>query len=461
MGLTVMDRKMDGTPKERNRCRYWKITVELKPERTSPFTLNGPTSDGSADGDGCTVAPAALRPKRKRRTKSEYFRGTEKEARIREAELKVELNRCDTSDVELAPFAREWLEGRRSRIENTTYKNVLALVNTLAKVFPHTRIRDLDSSLIERSLTEYKYSRPSKPFSDTYIANLVSTLEQVLKHARRHGIVENVSTEFMDKPSKRKKGAPSVPTMDEMYNLITHLDAHDRNECCVLLCATMGLRVGEALGCKWRDVDFENRTLYIRRNMRHDGVLANNTKTASSTRMLPLTDFIIGLLRERKAHLLSELKLVLAGKGSASEEITSSQSQKADSKMLKTLKKDFHTRLNESNGDADEVIDEMLLDFPICAQTDGRPTTTSSQTHWWRKNRERLGMNGYTMHSLRHAYLSALASVGRTPIEMMKLAGHSSAQMTLEIYTHINMKEKAEAARSLVSRLYPEEYIAH
>jgi len=46
---------------------------------------------------------------------------------------------------------------------------------------------------------------------------------------------------------------------------------------------------------------------------------------------------------------------------------------------------------------------------------------------------------------LRHSFLSRAAASGIHPAVMQKLAGHSSARTTMDIYTHINVDAKREA----------------
>ena len=74
---------------------------------------------------------------------------------------------------------------------------------------------------------------------------------------------------------------------------------------------------------------------------------------------------------------------------------------------------------------------------------------------WWLRDRETLGLNGWAFHELRHSYLSTLALRGVHPKVMQELAGHASSEITMEIYTHVNMEAK-RAAADVVSDLFSE-----
>ena len=68
---------------------------------------------------------------------------------------------------------------------------------------------------------------------------------------------------------------------------------------------------------------------------------------------------------------------------------------------------------------------------------------------WWRANRERLGVPTTTPHELRHSFLSIAAQQGVHPSVMQKLAGYNNPKITLDIYTHVNMKQQREAISAM------------
>ena len=65
---------------------------------------------------------------------------------------------------------------------------------------------------------------------------------------------------------------------------------------------------------------------------------------------------------------------------------------------------------------------------------------------WRDRDGKLLGLDGWCLHELRHSYLSMLAQQGVHPKVMQELAGHASATITMDIYTHVNMDQKREAA---------------
>ena len=68
--------------------------------------------------------------------------------------------------------------------------------------------------------------------------------------------------------------------------------------------------------------------------------------------------------------------------------------------------------------------------------------TPGSLSRWWKQDSARLGLEGWNFHELRHTYLTLLALNGVHPKVMQELAGHYSSQITMDIYTHVNMEAK-------------------
>lgn len=66
-------------------------------------------------------------------------------------------------------------------------------------------------------------------------------------------------------------------------------------------------------------------------------------------------------------------------------------------------------------------------------------------TRWWTRHRASFGMDGVRLHDLRHAYLTRLAAAGVHPRVMMELAGHSSIDVCMNIYTHVDDAARRDA----------------
>ncbi|MBQ6524822.1 MAG: tyrosine-type recombinase/integrase [Atopobiaceae bacterium] len=62
---------------------------------------------------------------------------------------------------------------------------------------------------------------------------------------------------------------------------------------------------------------------------------------------------------------------------------------------------------------------------------------------WWTNDCARFGLEGFTLHELRHTYLVLLAMNSVHPKVMQELAGHYSPQITMDIYAHVEYRRQA------------------
>ena len=71
--------------------------------------------------------------------------------------------------------------------------------------------------------------------------------------------------------------------------------------CMLYLLITTGIRRGECMGLKWKDIDEEASVLSVERNVTYtpkDGLIVSTPKTINSIRTIPLMPSVLHLLSE-------------------------------------------------------------------------------------------------------------------------------------------------------------------
>ena len=215
---------------------------------------------------------------------------------------------------------------------------------------------------------------------------------------------------------------------DEYNELITKLDPKDGMQCAVLLCAALGMRRSEALAISWGDVDFERGTIDVHCSCDDYGGL-KSTKTKAGERILPMPEKLAGALMERKVAQAAELAC-------------------EDSENVFEVKKrngEWPAGTVEMEGKHYELSPSL----PLAADQYGVRPLPASLTGWWVKHRSDFGLGDWTLHELRHSFLTRAAASGVHPAVMQKLAGHNSPKITLDIYTHVNMDQQREAMEAM------------
>lgn len=68
---------------------------------------------------------------------------------------------------------------------------------------------------------------------------------------------------------------------------------------------------------------------------------------------------------------------------------------------------------------------------------EGNPPHQNTIGYYWRKACTRAGVEGVTLHDLRHFYASGLIAAGCDVVTVQRALGHSRATTTLNTYAHL------------------------
>ncbi|OJG96449.1 site-specific recombinase, phage integrase family [Enterococcus termitis] len=172
------------------------------------------------------------------------------------------------------------------------------------------------------------------------------------------------------------------------------------------LLAFSGIRVGEALALSFSDFDFSSNTLEITKTMSDskDGHVISTPKTESSRRTIMLDEATMLIikkwqLRQKEYHFANKVK---------------------------------------SNG-------MVFVGF------DG--STMIRQDVYQRSKRlsEAVGLHTIGSHGYRHSHASMLFEAGASMKEAQERLGHSSIEMTMNVYTHVTNETKKKTVEKIVN----------
>ena len=164
-----------------------------------------------------------------------------------------------------------------------------------------------------------------------------------------------------------------------------------------------GLRQGEALGLTWDDVDLENRTLKIRKQIQIiDGTqVFTGLKTDKSRRLIALTNETVAALKAHRS-LIERLK-------------------------LRSL---------------DNWLESNLV-FPNESGTFRSPTVDYSE---WKKALKLCGIAPKRLHDARHTAATLMYSQGIGIETISRALGHSTSAITSKLYVHKSLEPQKKAA---------------
>jgi integrase len=250
-----------------------------------------------------------------------------------------------------------------------------------------------------------KLGRKLAPSTVTAIVTMISSL---LRYAARERLVErNVARDLDrdDRPGVKRQSEPRYLTADEVALLLSKMT--DTFRPVAMLCAYGGLRISEALGLTWADVDLSGKTIHVRRQLDDDGTVRNETKSAASTAIVPM---LPALERELRAH-----------------------------------------RSREAEVDLRRVKREAL----VFTTARGKPQSRRNALRAVHKAGDNAGVNGeglepVGLHDLRHSLVAGALDSSVTLAEAAVLARHANAKVTGAIYAGVSEKAKAQIASKLV-----------
>ncbi|WP_346274405.1 site-specific integrase [Pseudonocardia sp.] len=84
----------------------------------------------------------------------------------------------------------------------------------------------------------------------------------------------------------------------------------------------------------------------------------------------------------------------------------------------------------------------------VFATRQGRPMSPYTLVKYWHDVREAAGLGTLRFHDLRHTAVSLLLALGVPPHVVREIAGHSDIKVTMMVYAHGNLTEKAAALPS-------------
>ena len=188
----------------------------------------------------------------------------------------------------------------------------------------------------------------------------------------------------------RAKAKPEIHplTREELASFLGACEAHYRQfHPFFLMAARTGMRLGELLAIQWGDVDFAGSFIWVRRSYRRGRFTP--TKTG----------------KDRKVDMSGQLAATL-------KDVRSQAKRRA---------------LRDGMGEVPDLI----------FHRQGRPFEQNYTRRVFKKALTKAGLREIRLHDLRHTFASLLLTQKETPVYVKEQMGHSSINITVDIYGHL------------------------
>jgi len=336
-----------------------------------------------------------------------YLQGaTEKEVRDR---VKAVIRNVDdgapppTRSPRLSEFLTRWLASVKPALRSSTYVSYEGTVRLhIVPEIGHVPIDKLSVDHVSRMIARKEADSRLSPRSARYVLLI---LRNALNKAVRWGLVARNVANLVDAPRVSYKDV-RVLSPGETKTLLEAARG-DAVEGLLVLAVSTGLRLGEALGLQWPDVDLDRRQLRVTKSLQRvvgRGQILTETKTRRSRRSIVLPVRTAEALRIQRVRQVDQRRV--AG-----------------------------SQWNEGG-------------FVFTAST-GRPLDHRNVQRNFRRIVRKARLPRMRFHDLRHSCASLLLAEGVSPRVVMETLGHSRISVTMDTYTHVMPALMRDAAAAM------------
>lgn len=360
--------------------------------------------------------PLGRDPKTGRKIDAEHpFRGSLADAKIERGRLLAKRKDGEyikPSGRTVADHLRDWIKRHQRSLAAKTAEGYREIIEThLIPALGAHRLDKLAAIDVQTALDQAlsagrRCTKKDGTSPQGLAANTVRNHFRVLNQALQEAVDLDVLPKNPCARVKRPRGTDSEmkildqPTMARLLREIENLAIYVP----VLLAATTGMRRGEVLGLRWKDVDLDAGALTVNQSLQQTkpdpaatdelarrGLSFKAPKTQRSRRRIFLYPYTVEALRRHKVRQAEHRLSIGLGR------------------------------------------DELGL---VCALADGSPRSPRELTKEFRRVTRRLGLD-VRLHDLRHSHVThLLAEPGVNVRTVADRVGHASAKMTLDRYAH-------------------------
>ncbi|SNS86473.1 Site-specific recombinase XerD [Bacillus sp. OK838] len=299
----------------------------------------------------------------------------------------------DLSTLSLARFMEEWFQERKIQLQASTYETHYIYFRTVLKPrLGHFKLQKLTPMIIQKFINDLVHEGH---FSEYTIHLIFRVLSSTLKKATTVKLIKFNPSIGITLPKIKRKEI-DIWSIDMINQFISTSKQTKRLTRCFvgfLIGFFCGCREGEIMGLRWKDIDFDSNTLYIRQTLTQKAEIKAGAKNKSSVRSLSIPEKLMPELN-RHRKMIDEEKLLLGDK--------------------------YHDN-----------------DLIICTKN-GKPMIPRNFRNEFYNLTEKVGLPRTKFHSAtRHSHATLLIHQNVNVKLISERLGHADISTTLDTYSHV------------------------
>lgn len=311
--------------------------------------------------------------------------------------------------ISFSDYLNEYIKNGMTEYKDTTKKIYTEQIkNRIIPTLGQYKLNCITSNLLSNFLNELKEEK----YSLSYLTIIRSVLSASLNYAvHPMNYIQSNPMIYVKTPKVEREEKTRTPITDEEWKKIIKLFPEgSKYHIPLMIGYYCGVRIGECYGLCWKDIDFDNCTMNINKQLTYITRFKFSTPKQSSSR-------IIKFGKTLKEELLKEKK--------HQEE----QKQYYGKYWCKTVIKDGWIRSSYNVTDYEEEI------FPVNVDENGRMLNFKYFSQCTKKIKKELNID-FDYHTLRHTHATKLIESGANIKAVQTRLGHKNIRTTLNIYTH-------------------------
>lgn len=354
------------------------------------ITKNKKTGKWDFIFDGGTDPLTGKRKQIKRRGFESKRHAMDEMTKIKAERLENEF--LDLTKMTYSRYMEDWFEERKNRLQKTTYEiHSIYYRNVIKPRLGHLKVQQIAPIQIQKFINDLVNDTNYSEHTIHLIFRIVSAS---LKKAKVLKLIKDNPADGIALPKIKRKEI-RVWSLEQVNFFISEAKNIKRLTRChigFLMSIFTGMRQGEILGLRWKDIDFEAQTIFVRQTLTQYAEIKAGAKNEASVRSIHIPNKLVDELEINRKQVVQE-KLI-------------------------------HGQSYHDN------------DLVVCTR-DGKPMIPRNFRKEFYNLVEKVGLPKIRFHDLRHTHATILIQQNVNVKLISERLGHSDIETTLNTYSHV------------------------